>query len=711
MSNIANHLYRYLIEAVNINKDYLIKRLGGDVEKFKQLKSEITSLVEEATNGFNASSFPEKSKMWLINLLMNLRINSSLPTTLKAFIHDIVSAGKLGIIAKLNSDSTVDDLSKIIDDYNSAKMSQIGSSLTSEEQCIWLRVKTFHDFGDGFKWIIALDANGEPAGFIPSSVTFKTMNHCGNTPSVQAGDVYYGLRDANNREYVSVIVNGEGKIRESKGYDNKVPKEKAVINKYMQWLMKNPIISGTDYGAGYSRHTNYGVSKMMDDKEFVNYSKNEKPELIDPVDKTIIEYSEKLETGEMTEYDVKNDFLEVNNRNEFPFEALIGILGKNPFTEDEMVNLIEDGIIRIEDIGNAGNQYLTIPVQHAGADHGQADVLYNIYFNTPHNKIDVEYLNNKYILDAFYYIPEDKIDKFVRENYDSHRDQFMGGEEEPWSRWFLPKMLNRDEFAEDHINDFISRSIKDGYASFIEYLAKPIEFIDRNFNKLVSLSRSGVNGWLGYLGEENGGYDIFDRHIESLIELLDEGHYGFIDDLSFNMLVKLSPYMTNFELMEKHKVFEKFIKRGEGVLDLIHNIKPSKSTNEALDRLLYKLKYNPSEEELRKYIQKHDPLTEDDVNILSLLLDEIDTVSEIYDELYDRDSDVDELDHLLRSRIISEENYNSKNINLRELSYEDRMEYLDELKKNNPDAYYDAIAELNILTESILYRGFIYVKI
>jgi len=709
MSIIVDHLYRYLIEAVNINKDYLIKQLGGDVEKFKQLKSEITSLVEEATNGFNASSFPEKSKMWLINLLMNLRLDGALPTTLKTFIHDIVTDGKLGIISKLNSDSRVSDLNEIIENYNTKKMSQNGSSLSSDEQCIWLRVKTFHDFGDGFKWIIALDANGEPAGFIPSEVTFKTMNHCGNTPSVQQGDVYYGLRDANNKEYVSVIVNGEGKIRESKGYDNKVPKEKAVINKYMQWLMKNPIISGTDYGAGYSRHTNYGVSKMIDDKEFMDYSKNEKPELIDPVDKTIIEYSEKLETGEMTEDDVKNEFLEVSNRNEFPFESLIGILGKNPFTEAEMVDLIRYGTIRIEDIANAGNQYLTVPVQHAGADEGQASVLYNIYFNTPHNKIDVEYLNSKYILDAFDYIPKEKVDDFVREHYDAHLDTFMGGESENWSIWFS-KMLRPDEFAESHINDFIASSIKILDEWFMEYLKKPIEFIDRNFDKLVSLIRVNVYYWLSNLNAENGGYDVLDRNIESLIELLDEGYYGFINVLSVDMLVKLSPYITNFELMVKHRVFEKLIKRGEGVLDVIRNIKQSKSTSDALEMLLYQLNYEPSKEELSKYIQKHDPLTEDNVNILRILLDEIDTVSEIYDELYDSDSDVVELDHALRNRIVSEEGYRNENINLRELSYGDRMEYLDELKKNNPEAYYDAISELNILAESILYRGFIYVR-
>jgi len=397
----------YVYEAVSINKDYLLRLVGGDVNRLNEIKSSVGEIVSKGSSGFNASVFPEKSRVWLTNQLTAMAIKESLPSDLSSTIHDLLVDGKLGLLQQLNSDSKVSDLQEIIRSYRASRMTHSKEKLTSDEECIWLRVKLFHEFDDGYKWVNAVDAEGNLAGFIPSEVTFKTMNHCGNTPSVQPGDVYYGLRDANNAEYLSVIIDAEGRIRESKGHSNKRPTVN--VKKYVQWLMKHENVKGTNYGAGYARHMNYGVSHMTDDAEFMSYVNNEKPSLVDETEGLVIELKSKLDRGEITADDVINKFYSRKDFESFSFEQLIGILGSNPFSEDEIISLAKEDHINCLEVANAGKEYLTVKVQHAFVDliavHAEADgsdydmtedltvlTLISLMGEVPNNKIDGYYL-------------------------------------------------------------------------------------------------------------------------------------------------------------------------------------------------------------------------------------------------------------------------------------------------------------------------------
>lgn len=395
----------HLYEAVNINKDYLLKLVGGDSNKLKSIKDSVGDIISKASTGFSQSAFPEKSKIWLTNLLTKLAISEQLPQNTSSFIHDIIVDGKFGILLKLNSDSMVSDLEEVMRSYRVSRMTNSKAKLTKEEECIWLRVKLFHEFDDGYKWVNAVDANGELAGFIPSNVTFKTMNHCGNTPSVQPGDVYYGLRDSNDTEYLSVIVDSEGKIRESKGHSNKRPTND--VKKYVQWLMKHDNVKGTNYGAGYARHMNYGVSYMTGDEEFMSYVKDNKPSLVDENEKLIIELKKSLDSGHVSKDDVVRKFYARKDFESFSFEQLIGILGENPFSSSEMIELIKEGKLNCVEVGNAGKEYLTVEIQHAFIDNLDAladnpdvdvdedntiDTLISIMSEVPNNNIDGYYL-------------------------------------------------------------------------------------------------------------------------------------------------------------------------------------------------------------------------------------------------------------------------------------------------------------------------------
>ena len=377
----------FIYEAVNINKDYLLKIANGDIQKLKIAKDEAEAIIK-ATN----TPIGDNDKHKVASLLTKFILQGALPANATQFLHDILVENKLNLIYKLNSDSSKQDFENLIDEFTRKRMST-GDQLSGAESCIWLRVKTFHDFEDGFKWIIAVDERGEPVGYIPSAVTFKTMKHCGNEPSVAEGDTYYGLRDANNREYVTVILDGEGSIKESKGYNNTPPKDKTKINKYMQWLMLHPIVKGTSYENGYARHMNYGVSQMIDDEDFIKKVENEKPELINSdVDKIILDWKRKIKNGESTEGDLIGAFLHEDLGESFMFEHLIGILGHNPFNEQQMVSLINMKKLEPIQIANAGTQYLTIPVQHASVDIGKYWPLVEVFANVPHNKIDFQYI-------------------------------------------------------------------------------------------------------------------------------------------------------------------------------------------------------------------------------------------------------------------------------------------------------------------------------
>jgi hypothetical protein len=220
------------------------------------------------------------------------------------------------------------------------------------------------------------------------------MRHCGNEPSVQDGDVYYGLRDGRDKEYVTVILDGEGKIKESKGYGNAPPHDKKRINKYMQWLMMHSNVTGTSYEYGYAPHMNYGVSQMIDDDEFVSKVETEKPGLInDEIDGPIIYWKRAIKSGERTVANLIENFK--MGLESMPFSSVIGILGKNPFSDDEMIQLIDDRILNAGKIIQAGSQYMTLKIQHYLVDSNK-DIyaLIAVYNEVPNNNIDIAYILN-----------------------------------------------------------------------------------------------------------------------------------------------------------------------------------------------------------------------------------------------------------------------------------------------------------------------------
>ena len=464
----------YIYEAVNINKDFLLKQVGGDVSVLNSKKELVNGIISKAVEGFSTSSFPDKSRQWLTNQLTSIAIKGDLPKDLSSFIHDVIVDGKFNHLQQLNSDSEPSDLTELIRSYRSMRLTNSKEKLSAEEECIWLRVKLFHQFEDGYKWVNALDAEGELAGFIPSGVTFKTMNHCGNTPSVQPGDVYYGLRDSNDVEYLSVIVDAEGKIRESKGYGNKRPTRD--VKKYVQWLMKHDNIKGTNYGAGYARHMNYGVSYMTDDEDFMSYVQKDKPSLVDETDELIIDLKTKLSKGLVTSKDVINLFHRRSSFESFSFEQLIGILGGNPFSEEEMIANAKDGSLTCLEVANAGKEYLTVKLQHAFIDamNDRAEdpeysieddttvpTLISIMSEVPHNNIDGYYL-------------------FMEQGHLIHLNMF---EEDPLPGFMTNSKKEVDKImATPRLAKYLLRAVTDMVGGYIDFLKTYSDVIHSHIN-------------------------------------------------------------------------------------------------------------------------------------------------------------------------------------------------------------------------------------
>jgi hypothetical protein len=78
-----------------------------------------------------------------------------------------------------------------------------------------------------------------------------------------------------------------------------------------------------------------------------------------------------------------------------PFSSVIGILGKNPFSDDEMIQLIDDRILNAGKIIQAGSQYMTLKIQHYLVDSNK-DIyaLIAVYNEVPNNNIDIAYILN-----------------------------------------------------------------------------------------------------------------------------------------------------------------------------------------------------------------------------------------------------------------------------------------------------------------------------
>jgi hypothetical protein len=303
-----------ILEATNINKEFIQRLCQQTDTDFGEVRSSARSFVDELGKGVQ---IPASQKDKLANLLAMFQAKSGgklLSEDLMHKMHDAIVFKKElpGILLqKCNSDSSVDDFQRAIDGVLSQKKSAY-RGLNPDELEVWNRVKVYHEFPDGFRWVYAVGIDGKPVGHIPSSITAKTMNHCGNQPSDQPGDEYWELRDADGKAYLTVILN-KGRIEEAKSYGNQHNEYVDMILPYVKWFYMSDAVKGVDsrseaesgrgygrYDTGYASDRNFSVSVIAArDPGFMNWCRKNKPALIGDTENMIIKYS-KMDPAEVT---------------------------------------------------------------------------------------------------------------------------------------------------------------------------------------------------------------------------------------------------------------------------------------------------------------------------------------------------------------------------------------------------------------------------
>lgn len=391
----------YLLEAVNINKDFLIREAGSP-EQFAAAKGAVQALwkAENMDGQLN-----QKSAQKVLNILYLMEIRKpgfTDPGKLHA-IHDLYLHNMLDtkFLNAVNSDTTPEQAEEALTNAveHQERQQKTYPDLSEEEEKIWNRVKVYHEFPDGFRWVYAVDENGKIASHIPSSVTGKTMNHCGNTPRAGSDDQYWELRDANGKAYLTIILNKDGELEESKSWGNQVNKYRREIQPYVKWFLMDKVTGvGRRYDYGYSTHTNYGMKDFMgDDPEFVNYVIEFKPALLGNTEEKILFWQGAVEAGivskdQMKELFINNSsidelleqpqFSEYTKSSKFKydkngpyssssvfganrFEVLCASCGGCPFTQEELKKCILEGDIDFEEFVNYDIHLLTPEMQHA----------------------------------------------------------------------------------------------------------------------------------------------------------------------------------------------------------------------------------------------------------------------------------------------------------------------------------------------------------
>lgn len=244
---------------------------------------------------------------------------------------------------------------------------------------IWTRVKLIETGikypGNEYVWVQALSASGKPTGFIPTSISNKYMHHCGNEPSVQSGDVYWGLRkrDDITKEVLTVILN-DGNIAEAKSFGNMQSKVGQQIYKYVEALYASNYVKGIDarYDYGYSTITNFSVSYIATfDANFLSWCKKNKPNIIGNTEKTILhlknKYKDKtqLVNAYLSNSD-KSSMFTANHWNVF-VAALGGVSEvKKYLSEDDIIDdLIATEELSLRVFANADLNLLTDRIQCA----------------------------------------------------------------------------------------------------------------------------------------------------------------------------------------------------------------------------------------------------------------------------------------------------------------------------------------------------------
>jgi len=402
-ADFAKAVYNALgiFEAVNINKDFLIREAGSP-EQFAAAKGAVQNLWK--ADNMDAQ-LNQKSAQKVLNILYLMEIRKpgfTDPGKLHA-IHDLYLHNMLDtkFFNAVNSDTTPEQAEETLANAveHQEQQQKAYPNLSASEEEIWNRVKVYHEFPDGFKWVYAVDEHGKIASHIPSNVTGKTMNHCGNTPRAGSDDQYWELRDANGKAYLTIILNKDGKLEESKSWGNQASKYRREIQPYVKWFLMDKVTGvGRRYDYGYSTHTNYGVKDFIgDDPEFVNYVIEFKPALLGNTEEKILFWQGAVEAGIVSKEQMKQLFikdLDIDELLEQPqfkeytksskfkydkdgsyhsgsvfganrFEVLCASCDGCPFTQEELKKCILEGDIDFEEFVNYDIHLLTPEMQHA----------------------------------------------------------------------------------------------------------------------------------------------------------------------------------------------------------------------------------------------------------------------------------------------------------------------------------------------------------
>lgn len=405
-SRMQNLLYETccILEATNINKDYLL-RVAGSPEKLADAKTKVN---EAWANASLANIIPAKLNQKVLNFtyLMELLQPGFTDGEYIAQIHDLAIQRSLEqrFINKVNSDTVPEQAKAILYSANAdaVQAAKAYPGLSAEQERVWNRVKVYHEFPDGFRWVYAVDDNGCKIGYIPSDITAITMHHCGNEPSNQCGNEYWELRDARGKAYLTIILNDDGGIEESKSWGNQLNKYTDMILPHVKWLLKDRQVTGVGdrYNAGYAPHMNFGVKDFVGkDDEFIDYVVENKPQLIGKAEARVLFLKGAIDSGVLTVQDLKNAYTEGMNiydlkemvpalseyeekaRFKLPdnekgcsgssifgynsYAVLCAACGGNPFTKEELISLILSGKISLEVFSSYDVHLLTDDIQVA----------------------------------------------------------------------------------------------------------------------------------------------------------------------------------------------------------------------------------------------------------------------------------------------------------------------------------------------------------
>ena len=403
-SSMARALFSVLplVEATSINKDFLLKTAGSPDALARAKKSVNDAWATDEMDGMVRN---QKLRQKVLNMLYLLEIRKPGFTnhdTLKG-IHDLAMMNSLEqrFISKVNSDTTPDEAAELLSVANrdAVQAAKPYPDLTDAEEAIWNRVKVYHEFPDGFRWVYAVDASGKIASYMPSSISGKTMHHCGNTPRAGSTDQYWELRDARGKAYLTVILNDNGQVEESKSFGNQRSTYRKQILPYVKWFLMDRKVTGVGprYDHGYATHMNFGVKDFIgEDPDFVDYVMANKASLVGNAEARIMFWRNALDEGLVTVDGLKKAYESGITRSKFlssipgmeqyaeaakfkitdgKYDGQDSMFGANgfavlcaacdgcPFSEEELKGLISSGKLLLEEFANYDIKLLTPELQ------------------------------------------------------------------------------------------------------------------------------------------------------------------------------------------------------------------------------------------------------------------------------------------------------------------------------------------------------------